>query len=309
MNGGKVMWMLDMLNVHLDSLAVRGGAPFIASENPAGEGIHNLLYKYGVRMRPGNLIFDVESSRIPLQVAQMGNAPQFDLFPWYYHPTVAPRSDHPIVKGLDRVNFFFPTAIDTSVIVPTDLSKTVLLSSSPYSRVKPSTSRLSFDEVSIDPKKLKFDQPNQPIAVLLEGVFPSAYRNRLSEEMAATLRQIGSEYVAESNPTRMIVISDGDVIKNPINPQSGEYLPLGFNKYENYTYANKPFLINCIEYLLDDKGVFEARSKEVKLRLLDTIKARENRTYWRMLNILLPIVFLALFGIIFNFIRRRRFAV
>ncbi len=308
MNGGKVLWMVDMLNVHLDSLAVRGTRPFIPSENLAGEGLNNLLYKYGVRMRPGNLIFDVENSRIPLQVGVTGNAPQFELFPWFYHPTVTPKSDHPVVKGLDRVNFFFPTAIDTSVIVPTDLRKTVLLSSSEFSRIKPNTSRISFDDVMVDPKNVDFSSPYQPIAVLLEGTFPSAYRNRVSSEMAATLSQIGSSFQEESVDTRMIVISDGDVIKNPVNPQTSEYMPLGYNKYENYTFANKAFLVNCLEYLMDDQGVVEARSKEVKLRLLNVLKAGQEKTKWQLINIVLPVVLLILFGLVYNYIRRRRFA-
>lgn len=308
MNGGKVLWMVDMLNTAIDSIAIRRGVPYIPSENAAAEGIHNLLYKYGVRLRPGNLIFDVENSRIPLQVGEMGNTAQFDLFPWYYHLMITPKSDHPIVKGLDRVNLFFPTVIDTSVIVPTEMKKTVLLSSSRYSRVKPNTSRLSFDEVAIDPQKVKFDSPHQPVAVLLEGEFPSAYRNRVTASMSEGLKQLGTEFKEKSENTRMIVISDGDVIKNEVNSQSGEYLPLGYNKFEKYTFANKAFLLNCIEYLMNDNGVIEARSKEVKLRLLDTVKAQDGRTKWRTINIALPLVFLGIFGFLFNYIRRRRFA-
>ncbi len=308
MNGGKVIWALDVMDMRLDSLARQGGASYIASEMPSAEGIGNLLFKYGLRIRPSNFVFDVESSKIPLQTGVQGNTPKFELFPWYYHPIVSPKSEHPIVKGLDRINLFFPTVIDTSIGVRTNLRKEVLLSSSRNTRIRPNTHRFSFDEVNIDPKSLEYNSPEQPLAVLLEGVFPSAYRNRVSESMASGLAEIGAEFKEESVPTQMIVIADGDVMKNQVSVKDNQFSKLGYNRYENYTFANKDFMLNCIEYLMNDRGILESRSKEIELRLLDTVKAQKQKTFWQVLNLIVPIVILVLSGLVFTFIRKKRFA-
>lgn len=308
MNGGKIIWAIDIMDMSIDSIAAQRGAPYISSELPSAEGIGNLLFKYGLRVRPSNFIFDVESTRIPLQSGTQGNMPKFDLFPWFYHPIISPKSAHPIVNGLDRINMYFPTVIDTTVGVRTNLRKEVLLSSSTYTRIRPNTHRFSFEEVNINPKNLEFNTPEQPVAVLLEGTFPSAYRNRVTQNMSKTLKQIGAEFKEESIPTKMIVISDGDVLKNLVNARNKQYSPLGFNKYEKYTFANKDFLLNCIEYLMNDEGVLEARSKEIELRLLDRVKAQKEKTYWQVLNILVPLLLLLISGLIFTFVRRRKYA-
>lgn len=308
MNGGKMIWAVDIMDMSIDSIAKQRGAPYISGELPAAEGIGNLLFKYGLRVRPSNFIFDVESTRIPLQSGVQGNTPKFDLFPWYYHPIISPKSDHPIVKGLDRINMYFPTVIDTSVSVRTNLKKEVLLSSSQYTKLRPNTHRFSFDEVNVDPKDLQYSAPEQPVAVLLEGFFPSAYRNRVTQNMANTLEQIGESFKEESVPTKMIVISDGDILKNLVDSKSKQYSPLGFNKYEKYTFANKDFMLNCIEYLMDDRGVLESRSKEIELRLLDKVRAQKEKNYWQLLNNLGPLLILFISGLIFTFVRRRKYA-
>jgi gliding-associated putative ABC transporter substrate-binding component GldG/gliding motility-associated ABC transporter permease protein GldF len=307
MRGGKVLWALDVMDMTVDSIAAQRGSPYIAGELPSAEGISNLLFKYGIRIRPSNFIFDVESSRIPLQTGVQGNTPKFELFPWYYHPIISPKSNHPIVKGLDRINMFFPTIIDTAVGVRTNLKKEVLLSSSAYTKIRPNTHRFSFEEVNVDTKKLEFTDKEKPVAVLLEGTFPSAYRNRVSSAMSETLKEIGSEYKEESVPTKMIVISDGDVMKNLVDARSKQYSPLGFNKYESYTFANKDFMMNCIEYLMDDNDVLESRSKEIELRLLDKVSAQKNKGFWRFLNNGIPLILLILSGLIYTFIRRKRY--
>jgi ABC-2 type transport system permease protein len=142
---------------------------------------------------------------------------------------------------------------------------------------------------------------------LLEGEFPSFFQNRLTTEMQASLDQLNLEYKGKSIPTKMIVISDGDIAKNPVNPETGAFAPLGYNRYDRYTYANKDFLVNAIEYLLDEEGVIRARTKEVKLRLLDAYRAKEEKTKWQLINIGLPVVFLLLFGFLFNTIRKRKY--
>lgn len=302
MNGGRILWMLDRLNAELDSMATQRN--FIPLEYPLN--LDDLLFRYGVRLEP-NLVLDLQCSKIPQVIGMQGGNPQIELFDWYYHPVVLPQSNHPIVKGLDNVNLFFPNRIDT-VKTKTDIQKTVLLSSSQYSREQYSPVRLNFEILRYDPDPSKFNKPNIPLAVLLEGEFTSLYENRVTEGMLAGLKQIGAEYKSQSPLNRMIVISDGDLAANVINDrQTGAVMPLGYNRYDRRQYGNKDFLLNCIEYLLDGGGVIEARGKEIKLRLLDAVRAEEQKSLWQFVNLGIPLVLLMGFALLFNYLRRKRY--
>ena len=303
MNGGKVLWLIDKLAVSLDSLRRPGNAyvPYDYSLN-----LDDMLFKYGVRVQ-NNLILDMECSKIPLQTGMIGNTPQYDQFPWYYFPAVMPKSNNPIVKSLDRVNLYFPSTIDT-IQTKTPVRKEILLASSKYSRLQPNTSRLNFEVLRYDPEPERFNKPYQPMAVLLEGKFPSLFENRVSPEMEAGLKELGMKFEAVSKETRMIVVSDGDIARNSFNPTTGEMRPLGFNQYERRVYANKNFLINCVDYLIEGRGIIEARAREVKLRLLDTVKVRDEKGFWQLINVLLPVVLLVLAGVGYFWFRKKRYA-
>lgn len=303
MNGGKVLWLIDKLAVSLDSLRRPGNAyvPYDYTLN-----IDDQLFKYGARIQ-SNLILDMECSKIPLQTGMMGKTPQYDQFPWFYYPLITPKSNHPIVKSLDRVNLYFPSSIDT-IQTKTAVHKEILLSSSKYTRLQPNTSRLNFEVLRYDAEPERFNKPYQPVAVLLEGTFPSLYENRVAPEMQEGLTKLGLQYKPLSKETRQIVISDGDVARNAYNPATGEMRPLGFNPYERRVFANKNFLVNCIEYLIEGRGIIEARAREVKLRLLDNIKVREEKTYWQVINILVPIGLLIGFGLMYVWFRKRKYA-
>lgn len=303
MNGGKVLWLIDKLAVSLDSLRRPGNAyvPYDYSLN-----LDDMLFKYGVRIQ-NNLILDMECSKIPLQTGMIGNTPQYDQFPWYYFPAVMPKSNNPIVKSLDRVNLYFPSTIDT-IQTKTPVKKEILLASSKYSRLQPNTSRLNFEVLRYDPEPERFNKPYQPMAVLLEGKFPSLFENRVSPEMEAGLKELGMKFEAVSKETRMIVVSDGDIARNSFNPTTGEMRPLGFNQYERRVYANKNFLINCVDYLIEGRGIIEARSREVKLRLLDTVKVRDEKGFWQLINVLLPVVLLVLAGTSYFWFRKKKYA-
>ncbi|MBK7939549.1 MAG: hypothetical protein IPJ82_21770 [Lewinellaceae bacterium] len=189
------------------------------------------------------------------------------------------------------------------------MKKTTLLSSSRYSRLQFSPADLNFELLKYQPDPAKFNEGSQAVGVLLEGSFPSNFENRVSQEMLAGLNQLGMAYKSVSEPTRMIVISDGDVAANLVtNPEKKEWLPLGFNRFEGSTYANKDLMLNAIEYLIDPNGVIEARSKEVKLRLLDPVKAKNEKTLWQVTNIAVPLVLLGAFGLFFNWRRKRKYA-
>ncbi len=303
MQGGRILWLIDRMNADLDSMRVTGR--FVPIDYPLN--IEDMLFKYGVRIQP-DLILDLECTKIRLVVGQVGNSPQFDLFPWYFHLAVRPTGTHPVVKNLDRVDLRFCSSIDT-IRTKTPVKKTPLLTSSQYSRLQFSPVDLNFEVLKYQPDPAKFNKGFQNVGVLLEGTFPSNYENRVSEEMMSGMKQLGMDFKPSSVPTRMLVISDGDVAANFVrNRAEKQWFPLGFNQNDNTTYANKDLLINAVEYLIDPDGVIEARSKEVKLRLLDNVRARDEKTLWQVLNIATPLLLLGLFAWVFNWRRKRRYA-
>lgn len=302
MNGGKVIWLIDKLAATLDSL--QGRAEYIPADYSLN--LDDQFFKYGFRLQP-DVVADLECSHIPLVVGKMGNAPQFDKFKWFYYPIVTPRSNHPIVKSLDRIHFQFPGTIDT-IKTKTPVLKTTLLTTSQYSKVQYNPVRLNFEILKYDPDPSKFNKPYQTVALLLEGNFPSLYENRVTDDMLQGMKKLNMEYLTVSKPTKMVVVSDGDIARNDVNKTTQEIYPLGYNRFENYMFANKDFMLNAIEYLLDDAGVIEARSKEVKLRLLDTVRAKEEKLNWQLTNILLPILFVLGFGFLYAYWRKRRYA-
>ncbi len=301
MNGGKVLWMIDALRVDMDSL--RNRDRYLATEYELN--LDDLLFRYGVRIQ-NNLVLDFMSSGIQLVTGTVGNAPQFDYFRYPYHLVALSRSQHPIVKSLNGVNLFFASSLDT-LKTKTPVQKTVLLESSRRSRRQKSPITMDFEFLRYDLDSTKFNIPYQPVAVLLEGTFPSLYENRVGKDMLEMLEQLNRPFLTQSQPTRMIVVADGDVAKNKVNLQRMSYSPLGYNEVDRYLYANKDFVINCIEYLLDEEGVIEARSREVKLRLLDTPSAQGQKPLWQLFNIGLPLALLALAGWLYNGWRRRRY--
>ncbi len=302
MNGGKVMWLLDRMNADLDSLNRYG--KFIPSDYPTN--LEDILFRYGTRIQP-NMILDLECSRIPLRTGAQGSGQQFELFPWFYHPIVSPKSNHPVVKSLDRVNLNFPSRIDT-IRTKTAIKKTILLESSDYSREQFSPVELNFEVLRYDVDKTKFDKKRIPMAVMLEGVFPSLYENRVTPEMQAGLTSLNQPFKDKSSVTKMLVVADGDIAANGFDIQNNVLRPLGYNRFMNYVFANKDFLLNAVEYMLDEQGVIEARSKEVKLRLLDEQRLQSEKTIWQVVNIVLPLLLVGIFAFIFNYLRKKKYS-
>lgn len=302
MNGGKVLWLVDALRASLDSL--RGKQDYVATDYPLN--LDNLLFNYGVRIQP-NLVLDLQHSRIPLNTGRLGNANQTELFGYPYHLVVIPTSRHPVVKGLNPLNLKFASSIDTTSRTKTALDRKVILSSSPRSRLQYNPIRLNFDFLQRELPRDQFNKGEQVLALALEGVFPSLYENRVTESMLQGLEEIGMTFKTRSVPNRMLVVADGDIARNEVNEQEGTFMPLGYNEFEKYQFSNKYFLINAIEYLLDTRGLLEARGKEVKLRLLDETRAQQETLFWQVLNIGLPLLFLVLFGGLYTLLRKRRF--
>ena len=304
MNGGKVIWLVESMDVRLDSIAF--GLDYIPPINETG--LNDLFFKYGFKVL-NNTILDLESTSIPQVVGSAGGQPQMSMFKYYYHPLIqSTSSSHPIVKNIDRVNMFFPSTIDTVITKP-GIKKEFILSSSPYSRYQLAPLELNFRMLGIKPQVNKFNKGNQPVALLLEGQFESAFKNRLTAEQENALAQVGTKFLDESPSTKMLVISDAEFIKNQFDVSSGNITPIGFNKWERKIYkGNKELILNAIEFMLDEDGILASRAKEYKLRLLDEVQTTENKFYWQSLNIAFPLAALAVFGIMFYFLRRRKYA-
>jgi ABC-2 type transport system permease protein len=249
-----------------------------------------------------NLIMDLNALPIPLRTGQVGNQPQIDFFPWYYFPLLTPTGQHPIINNLNAIKTEFISSIDT-IRVP-GIRKTILLSSSPYSRVVKTPVMITLSILQNEPDERLYTGPPQAVAVLLEGTFKSLYANRIPPEIESS-KDIG--FLKESEPTAMLVVSDGEIIKNQLHYSKGYPLPLGYDQYTGETFGNKDFIMNALDYLTDDSGLIAIRSRELKLRLLDTTRVNSQKLMWQVINTVLPVLLVILFGVVQYFYRKRKY--
>lgn len=297
MKGGKVLWLIDPVKLNMDSFRLKGYT--LALDNPIH--LDDMLFRYGVRLN-ADLIQDLQCAAIPVNIGFSKGQPNFKLFPWIFYPLIMPNSQHPIVKNLDLIKTEFVSSIDT--LSTSGIKKTILLTSSKNTRVTPVPFRVSLAITQFKLKESAFNQGFKPIAVLLEGTFKSLYANRIP---TVIMEDSTIQFKEVSVPNKMIVISDGDMIKNDFNRATGMIYPLGYDKYTNQTFANKQFLLNCMSYLLDDAGLLQLRSREVKLRLLDMKKVSLQKTKWQVYNVLLPPLIILLFSLIQYYLRKRKY--
>jgi ABC-2 type transport system permease protein len=298
MKGGRVLWVFDPLYTPVDSLSRRGNTVAI----PYELGIDKMLYKYGVRVND-KMLLDVQCSAIPINKALKGQQPRFELMPWIFSPLLNPLNDHPIVKNLDIIKTDFASTIDT--IEVKGIKKTILLQSSKYSKtlVQPVRVDLNYLRFPIDEKQ--FNNPFQNVAVLLEGEFESVFKNRIPPEIAND-SAIG--FKPNGKKSAMIVIADGDIIRNDVQYSSRKPYPLGFDKYTNRTYGNRNFILNCVNYLCDDSGLLSVRARELTLRLLDKKKVKNEGTKWKVINTAVPLILVLVFGLIYYYVRKRKYS-
>jgi gliding-associated putative ABC transporter substrate-binding component GldG len=293
-NGGKTLWLVDQVNMEMDSLYNETGSNLAF---PRDLGLNDMFFKYGIRIRP-DLIFDLQNTPIALATGEQGSATQYTQYPWFFSPLIYPTANHPIVSNLDGIKFDFASPIE---ILGNDIKKTVLLQSSQVSRLVGTPAQVSLEMVSLRPEQKEFvGKGNYPVAVLLEGQFHSMYENRVLPFKDATFKNLGKA-------NKMIVVSDGDIIKNQLD-KNGMPLELGYDKWTNNLYANKEFMMNCVNYLLDDNGLINIRSKEVDLPMLDKQKVYDNYTYSQVITVAVPIVILLLFGVAFTLLRKRKYS-
>ncbi|MDT0690335.1 gliding motility-associated ABC transporter substrate-binding protein GldG [Salegentibacter sp. F188] len=290
MNGGKSIWLVESVAMETDSLLNQSGTTYAL---PRDLNLGDLFFSYGIRINPV-LINDLYSAPITL-ASGSGNNTRFNPYPWFYSPLSSSPNDHPIINNIEAVKFEYANQIDT---LANDIEKTILLSSSPRTKVEGTPLQISLEMVSQKPQISTYTDGEQPLAVLLKGNFTSAYKNRIKPfEIPNPLD--------ESAATKMLVISDGDVIKNDL--QRGAPLELGFERYTGSTYGNKEFLLNAVNYMLDDNGLIEIRTEEISIPFLDPERTAEEREKWQLTNLVVPLLILGIFAFLFTFFRRRKY--
>ncbi|WP_318344765.1 gliding motility-associated ABC transporter substrate-binding protein GldG [Flagellimonas baculiformis] len=289
--GGKSIWLMDQVAMEMDSIYAGGGSAFAL---PRELNLKDLFFSYGIRIDPV-LVNDLYFTQIVLATGE-GNDSQYNPLPWYYYPMVFSRNDHPINTNIEAVRFQFANTIE---LLENDYSKTVLLRSSPLSKTDGVPRQVSLDILNSPPNKELYNNGNLPLAVLVEGNFSSMYKNRV--------KPLDLQNTLDDGPAnQMLVISDGDLIKNQL--RNGRPLELGYDKWTNSFYGNKEFLVNSTNYLLDDTGLINIRNRKVSIPLLDVEKIVSQKTKWQLINIGVPVVLTLIFGTFFSFYRKRKFS-
>jgi len=290
-NGGTSLWLVDNIVAEMDSLMQTGET--LAYNRDLN--ITDLLFSYGARLNY-DIVKDMYSSTIRLASGNVGGQTQFQDFLWQYHPVLTSRNNHPITANIETVNLKFASSIDT---LKNGIDKTILLQSSKLSKPLGTPKLIALEEISKKPLPADYNNGNKTLGVLLEGEFKSAYANRV-KPFTTNL------YKEKSTHNKMILISDGDIIANQIH--QGQPLELGLDKWTNQQYGNKTFLLNAVNYLLDDSGLIKLRSKTIDLQFLDKQKVVVEKSKYQIINVLTPLILLSLFGFVFTFLRKRKYS-
>ncbi len=296
MKGGRALFCIDNVYTNMDSLKLKGFTLGLA----ISKNLDDLFFTYGVRIN-NNLLNDYTCTSIPINRGFKG-APDFQMAPWYYNPLSLPNLNHPIVKNLDLIKFEFASSIDT--ISAKNVRKTILLNTSKNTRIQNTPARVSLAMAMMKPKDELFKKGPQPLAVMLEGTFKSLYEYRIPISIS---KDSAIAFSGKSQPTSVIVISDGDVIKNEIQFATMSPFPLGYDKYMKKTFANKTFILNCMNYLCDGADFLNLRARDVQLRTLDRKKIKNESFKWKLINVTVPIAIVLLLGIILIQHRKRKY--
>jgi ABC-2 type transport system permease protein len=294
-NGGRVLFLLDKLEASMDSASQESYFAF-----PYDLNLDDQLFRYGVRINL-DLVQDRTAGLYPVVTGESGGKPKLQLMDWPFFPLINHYANHPITHNLDAVVTRFVSSIDTVKAI--GIKKTPLLMTSQFSRTISAPVNVSINELRKNVKKEDYTKSLVPIGYLLEGKFTSLFKNRFLPE-GVDKKSFKEEGVA----SKLIVIADGDIARNDINPRTNQPQPLGYDPFTQYTFANRDLLMNALAYLTNENGLIAARNKEVKIRPLDKDKVQEEKLNWQLLNLVLPVMLICLFGITKFVIRKRKYA-
>ncbi|MBR6878402.1 MAG: gliding motility-associated ABC transporter substrate-binding protein GldG [Bacteroidales bacterium] len=299
MHGGKVLWLVEPVLATMDSLT--------SQESTIGVdldlNLDDMLFKYGVRLNH-NLLLDLNCAALPIRTGQVAGQAQLEFYRWFYFPLVQAASNHPMVRNMNAIKLDFVSSIDATSSEG-DVVKTPLLKTSDYTKVSGAPVFITLSMLKQTPDKRMFPSRGQNVAYLLKGTFPSLYANRITAEIEDSKEM---KFLAESKPTAMIVVADGDIIRNQIDVKRRTPLPLGYDQYTTNTYGNKEFIENAISYLVEGEGLIDIRSREFKIRLLDPEKKNTQRTLWQLVNVLVPTGIVILFGALMALLRKKKYS-
>ena len=290
-NGGKTLWMLENVQADTDSLYNNGSM----LAYPRDLNLTDFFFSYGLRVN-ATLLQDLYAAKIPLATGNIGNKPQFQNLNWFYHPLVSGNPNHAISKNITPVRLRFANQIDT---LQNNLKKTPLLMSSMLTKKVGTPAIIELNSIANEPREEEFSSGFQITGLLTEGLFNSMYTDRVKPFSIHNFRK-------KSLYNKMVVISDGDIGRNQL--QKGKPFDLARDKWTDEQFGNKEFLLNVIDYLLDDNGLIELRNKNIQINLLDKKRAFEERTFWQFINIALPLFILTIFGCVFHYLRKRKYS-
>ncbi|MFY0607174.1 MAG: gliding motility-associated ABC transporter substrate-binding protein GldG [Cyclobacteriaceae bacterium] len=293
MNGGRLAIFIDALSVKMAEASGEGTVAI-----PYDTRLQDLLFRYGVRINQ-NFVVDLNCGDFPVVAGNIGDQAQIRMLPWPYFPIITNYGDHPVVKGMDAVMARFASTVDTVKAV--GVKKTPLLMTSANTKVMGAPITVSFNDLQSELLPERFQSGPKPIGYLLEGEFTSLFKNRIPPAGFGK-----DEVIDQSLPNKIAVIADGDLIRNELSLEDGNPLPIGVEPYSQKTYANEALVINLIDYLLDEDGLIQSRAKDLKIRPLDKVKIKQERTKWQVINLVLPILVLLAFGIFKMVLRRKR---
>ncbi|MBR0540176.1 MAG: gliding motility-associated ABC transporter substrate-binding protein GldG [Bacteroidales bacterium] len=299
MHGGKVLWLVEPVYVTMDSLQSQESTIGIEQDLK----LDDMLFKYGVRLNR-NLLLDLTCAALPIRTGQMAGQAQLEYFRWFYFPLLQAASNHPMVRNMNAIKADFVSSIDATTSAD-GIDQIPLLKTSDYTKVSGAPVFVTLAMLRQTPDKRMFTSKGQNVAYLLKGTFPSLYANRIPQEI---MDDKGMHFREESVPTAMIVVADGDIIRNQIDVKRKTPLQLGYDQYTGNTYANKEFIENAISYLVDGEGLIDIRSRELKIRLLDTTKVDQQRTLWQVVNTVVPIGLIIILGLVLAWIKKRKYS-
>ena len=299
MHGGKVLWLVEPVFATMDSLQSQESTVGIEQDL----NLDDMLFKYGVRLNR-DLLLDLTCAALPIRTGQVGGQARLEYFRWYYFPLLQAASDHPMVRNMNAIKADFVSSIDATTSAD-DIEQIPLLKTSDYTKVSGAPVFITLAMLRQTPDQRMFSTKGKTVAYLLKGTFTSLYANRIPQEI---MDDQATDFMETSKPTAMIVVTDGDIIRNQIDIRTRQPLPLGFDQFTQITYANKEFIENCISYLVDGEGLVDIRSRELKVRLLDPTKVSKQRVTWQVVNTLVPIALIVILGFVMSLIRKVKYS-